>query len=140
MKEKIHSVISMQFGVQPHMLFLTHPTFFSRLTPQDDTDYWDVNINKETYKPFHYTAIIHLSTFDEDFTGGRFVFVYLKRNVTIEPKFARVAAFTSGTENVHRIERVTKGAQFSLFISFTCDPEHAISDPTLIKSAANCKP
>lgn len=43
----------------------------------------------------------------------------------------RVSFFSSGSENVHRVERVTWGTRYAITVSFTCDPAHAISDPAL---------
>jgi hypothetical protein len=43
----------------------------------------------------------------------------------------RVSMFTSGSENVHYVERVTSGTRYALTVSFTCDQKYAIDDPTL---------
>lgn len=43
----------------------------------------------------------------------------------------RVSAFTSGSENLHYVERVTGGTRYAITVSFTCDPKHAIEDPKL---------
>ena len=39
----------------------------------------------------------------------------------IEPRPGRVAIFSSGAENTHRVERVTSGERFVLAFWFTCD-------------------
>jgi hypothetical protein len=137
-KNKILSTIAIHFGVSPQYLFLTHPTFFSRLTSEPSKtihdEYWHKHIDKETYKSFHYTSLLYLSTHNQDFTGGRFVFVdnNSNRNVTIEPKFGRLSAFTSGSENEHFVEKVMSGTRYAITVSFTCDPKYAISDPSFI--------
>ncbi|RWS14948.1 2-oxoglutarate and iron-dependent oxygenase domain-containing protein 3-like protein [Dinothrombium tinctorium] len=129
-KNKIHSTIASQFNLNPETLFLTHPTFFSRLTAHEPNtvhdEYWHLHVDKHTYRSFHYTSILYLSTYNEDFEGGRFVFVDQNQNVTIEPRTARVLAFTSGSENTHYVERVTKGTRYALTVSFTCDAQQAI--------------
>lgn len=43
----------------------------------------------------------------------------------------RVSFFSSGSENLHRVEKVTWGTRYAITVSFTCNPEHAIADPTL---------
>lgn len=43
----------------------------------------------------------------------------------------RVSFFSSGSENIHRVEKVTWGTRYAITVSFTCDPAHAISDPAL---------
>jgi hypothetical protein len=41
----------------------------------------------------------------------------------------RVSFFTSGSENVHYVEKLESGVRYAITISFTCDPEMAIADP-----------
>lgn len=41
----------------------------------------------------------------------------------------RVSMFTSGSENLHVVEKVQSGTRYALTISFTCDPNAAISNP-----------
>lgn len=48
------------------------------------------------------------------------------------PRTGRVSFFSSGSENLHRVERVTWGTRYAITVSFTCDPAHAIADPTLL--------
>lgn len=43
----------------------------------------------------------------------------------------RVSFFSSGSENLHRVEKVTWGTRYAITVSFTCNPEHAIADPNL---------
>lgn len=47
------------------------------------------------------------------------------------PLTGRVSFFSSGSENIHRVEKVTWGTRYAITVSFTCNPEHAISDPAL---------
>jgi len=41
----------------------------------------------------------------------------------------RVSIFTSGSENLHLVEKVKSGIRYALTVSFTCDQDAAISDP-----------
>ncbi|XP_039285492.1 2-oxoglutarate and iron-dependent oxygenase domain-containing protein 3 [Nilaparvata lugens] len=132
---KIQSAIAQHFGIDEKVLHLTHPTFFSRLTsippstPHDE--YWHPHVDKETYESFHYTSLLYLNNFGDDYTGGRFVFIDPDNSTLIvEPKKGRVSMFTSGWENVHLVERVSSGTRYALTISFTCDESHAIKDPS----------
>ena len=43
----------------------------------------------------------------------------------------RVSFFTSGSENPHFVERLKEGVRYAITVSFTCDPQQAIADPTL---------
>lgn len=88
---------------------------------------------QETYKSFHYTTLLYLSDFNIDFEGGRFIFIEEKFNRTVEPRKARVSMFTSGSENLHNVEKVTSGVRYAMTISFTCDKQFAIEDPSINK-------
>lgn len=79
------------------------------------------------YGSFTYTSLIYLSDFGEDFKGGQFVFRSGDR-ITVEPKRGRLSAFTSGSENLHNVEKVTSGKRLALTIAFTCDPAAATKD------------
>ena len=134
-KDKIHKHIAEQFQIPADSLYLTSPTFFSRLTglPAQSLhdEYWHSHIDKETYKSFHYTSLLYLNTYYQEFSGGRFVFADKAANYSVEPKQSRVSAFTSGSENPHFVERVDKGTRYAITISFTCDRQLAIQDPKL---------
>jgi len=135
-KNRIHKAISEQFGIHPNKLFLTKPTFFSRMTSapaqtQHD-EYWHTHIDKIQYGSFDYTSLLYLSNYKKEFVGGRFIFDDTSGNVTVEPKLGRISFFTSGSENPHHVEKVTKGTRFALTISFSCDPKEAIKDPVLL--------
>lgn len=138
-KDKIHGAIAKYFGVAKTNLYLTYPTFFSRMTsapPKTIHDeYWHVHVDKETYKSFHYTSLLYLSDYKHEFDGGRFIFVDKEANKTVEPRAGRVSAFTSGSENLHHVEKVTSGTRFAITISFTCDPKHAIKDPVIVNTS-----
>ncbi|KAG8199589.1 hypothetical protein JTE90_009426 [Oedothorax gibbosus] len=136
-RNKIQQIISYNFGVQVSNVHLTHPTFFSEMTtrpPKTKHDeYWHVHVDKETYPSFHYTALLYLSDYGTDFTGGRFFFVSDGKNMTVEPRIGRVSVFTSGAENPHYVEIVSSGTRYALTVSFTCDPQYAIADPSIKK-------
>jgi len=134
LKNKIHEAIADHFGIEASNLYLTKPTFFSRMTSDpaktQHDEYWHKHIDKIQYGSFDYTALIYLTTYDKDFIGGQFVFDGERYNVTIQPKEGRVSFFTSGSENPHHVEKVISGTRFALTIAFTCDPSYAIKDPS----------
>ncbi|XP_066942858.1 2-oxoglutarate and iron-dependent oxygenase domain-containing protein 3-like isoform X1 [Macrobrachium rosenbergii] len=134
-KNKIHGAIADHFGINKDKLYLTHPTFFSRIIsapPQTVHDeYWHPHVDKETYTSFHYTSLLYLTDYGHSFDGGRFIFIDKDSNKTVEPRSGRLSAFTSGSENLHYVERVTKGVRYAITVSFTCDPKQAIKDPSL---------
>ncbi|XP_066188199.1 2-oxoglutarate and iron-dependent oxygenase domain-containing protein 3 [Sylvia atricapilla] len=134
-RQRIQQRIAQVFGISPSAMYLTKPTFFSRMnstgakTTHDE--YWHPHVDKVTYGSFDYTSLLYLSDYSEDFGGGRFVFMDADSNKTVEPRAGRVSFFTSGSENLHRVEKVQWGTRFAITISFTCDPEHGIGDPLL---------
>jgi len=137
-KDKVHRAVADAFGVDMKKLFLTKPTFFSRMTPKVAStvhdEYWHPHVDKTTYGSFHYTALVYLSTGGSNFEGGEFEggdFVFLDGSVnrTVEPRLGRVSAFTSGSENPHHVSKVIRGVRYAVTIAFTCDPAQAIGDP-----------
>ncbi|KAM6898436.1 2-oxoglutarate and iron-dependent oxygenase domain-containing protein 3 [Lycodopsis pacificus] len=134
-RERIQAVIAETFGLDPKLMYLTKPTFFSRINStiaktQHD-EYWHPHIDKVTYGSFDYTSLLYLSDYGSDFTGGRFIFMDPNGNRTVEPRTGRVSFFSSGTENLHRVEKVAWGTRYAITVSFTCDPAHGISDPAM---------
>ncbi|KAI4472193.1 prolyl hydroxylase-related [Holotrichia oblita] len=103
-KEKVKAAIADLFGISTKVLYLTHPTFFSRLDnrePKTEHDeYWQIHVDKDTYGSFFYTSLLYLTDYGVDFSGGRLIFLDGKPtkpfNVTLEPRRGRVAMFTSG--------------------------------------------
>lgn len=136
-KTKIQHAIAHNFNIDVESLFLTHPTFFSKLTNGEPKtlhdEYWHPHVDKETYESFHYTSLLYLSDFGQDFSGGRFLFIDPKQNVTLEPRKGRVLMFSSGEENVHFVERVNTGTRYAITVSFTCDATKAVADPNIHK-------
>uniref|UniRef100_A0A3B5ADT9 2-oxoglutarate and iron dependent oxygenase domain containing 3 n=1 Tax=Stegastes partitus TaxID=144197 RepID=A0A3B5ADT9_9TELE len=103
---RIQAVIAETFGLNPTLMYLTKPTFFSRINStaaqtQHD-EYWHPHIDKVTYGSFDYTSLLYLSDYGSDFTGGRFVFMDQNGNRTVEPRAA--TASTRGT----RVEVLSK--------------------------------
>ncbi|KAH0945203.1 hypothetical protein HN011_010258 [Eciton burchellii] len=133
-KTKIKHAVAHNFGIDINKIYLTKPTFFSRMTNKLSKnihdEYWHPHIDKETYESFHYTTLLYLNDYDKDFQGGRFIFIDKNNiNTTVEPRKGRVSIFTSGSENLHLVEKVKSGIRYALTVSFTCDQGAAISDP-----------
>ncbi|KAL0116148.1 hypothetical protein PUN28_011184 [Cardiocondyla obscurior] len=132
-KTKIQHTVAHHFGIDMNKIYLTKPTFFSRMINKPaktiHDEYWHPHIDKETYESFHYTSLLYLSDYNKDFEGGRFIFMDKNDvNTTIEPRKGRVSMFTSGSENLHLVEKVKSGTRYALTVSFTCDESAAISD------------
>ncbi|KAM6317280.1 2-oxoglutarate and iron-dependent oxygenase domain-containing protein 3 isoform 2-T2 [Podargus strigoides] len=135
-RQRIQQRIAQAFGISSASLYLTKPTFFSRINNTEakttHDEYWHPHVDKVTYGSFDYTSLLYLSDYTEDFGGGRFVFMDAGSNKTVEPRAGRVSFFTSGSENLHRVEKVRWGTRYAITISFTCNPDHGIGDPVLM--------
>ncbi|KPP65985.1 2-oxoglutarate and iron-dependent oxygenase domain-containing protein 3-like [Scleropages formosus] len=89
-RSRIQNVIADTFGLDSSHMYLTKPTFFSRInstaakTTHDE--YWHPHIDKETYGSFDYTSLLYLSDYEIDFGGGRFIFMDADGNRTVEPR------------------------------------------------------
>nr|XP_023412535.1 2-oxoglutarate and iron-dependent oxygenase domain-containing protein 3 isoform X3 [Loxodonta africana] len=133
-RQKVQLTIAEAFGISASLLYLTKPTFFSRINTTEartaHDEYWHAHVDKVTYGSFDYTSLLYLSDYLEDFGGGRFVFMEEGANKTVEPRVGRVSFFTSGSENLHRVEKVLWGTRYAITIAFTCNPDHSITDPT----------
>ncbi|XP_076855310.1 2-oxoglutarate and iron-dependent oxygenase domain-containing protein 3 [Brachyhypopomus gauderio] len=132
---RIQRAIAETFGLDPRQMHLTKPTFFSRINSSaartTHDEYWHPHIDKVTYGSFDYTSLLYLTDYNVDFGGGRFIFMDQNGNRTVEPRAGRVSFFSSGSENLHRVEKVAWGTRYAITVSFTCDPDHAIDDPVL---------
>jgi hypothetical protein len=124
---KLKTVLESSFAIDS--LYFTAPTFITRLDgraewePQEIHDeYWHSHIDRNNTPHYHYSGLLYMSTYLEEFTGGRLVFLddAEEPELIVEPRAGRVALFTSG-ENLHRVERVTSGTRFVLAFWFTCD-------------------
>jgi len=141
-KRKIRKAIAENFGIDEEKLYLGSPTFFSRMTnAQPRTlhdEYWHTHIDTNQYPSFHYTTLIYLANYGQDFDGGRFIFDAatkdhgtLEKEQIIEPKAGRMHCFTSGSENPHHVEKIISGTRYALTMGFTCNKAEAKPDPHL---------
>ncbi|XP_020370500.2 prolyl 3-hydroxylase 1 [Rhincodon typus] len=76
------------------------------------------------YTERDYSAILYLN---HDFEGGDFIFTEIDaKNITakVKPRCGRLVGFSSGTENPHGVQAVTKGQRCAVALWFTLDPRH----------------
>ena len=67
-------------------LYLTRPSFFSRIRSADAAnthdEYWHRHVDREQYGTFEATALIYLSDWGSNFDGGELVFVDTATDIT----------------------------------------------------------
>lgn len=136
-KVLLHSIIGRvkdevvrHFDVSPDRVWLASPTFISRISSGAtartlNDEYWHEHVDRLAYGSFVYSSLIYLSDYGVDFQGGEFVFVDKESSHTILPAKGRFHLFTSGSENVHYVAKVTSGVRYAFTIAFTCDQAQA---------------
>jgi hypothetical protein len=146
--ERVKKLVERELGVSG--LHLASPSFFSRITsapartPHDE--YFHRHVDKVQYGSFAYTALLYLSTQDDEFTGGEFAFIdgideqassgEHEVDALVRPVKGRLSLFTSGSENVHYVRPVLSGVRRALTIAFTCDASKSV-EKTLMAKARN---
>ena len=125
LKEHVESV----FGIDE--VYFTAPTFITHIQGNKDwqpqgihDEYWHLHVDNNNTEHYHYSGLLYLSTYNDDFTGGRLKFFNHDETTLeqiIEPKAGRLAIFSSGRENPHLFEMVTSGERMVLAFWFTCN-------------------
>lgn len=125
----------------PEMTFFSHINSSKSAHNMHD-EYWHPHIDTEQYGTFAVTTILYLNAQGADYDGGGFRFADNAaaaneavgasasadaRWSVVEPAAGRAVAFTSGKENVHRVEPVTRGTRLALTMAFTCNEAKAAS-------------
>lgn len=63
-----------------------------------------------------YSALIYLSEYGTDFTGGELYFP--KQDITIEPRLGTLVFFQGDLEHLHEVKEVTSGERYALVMFF----------------------
>jgi len=77
--------------------------------------YWHTHCDKANNNDYDIAVLLYLNS---DFNGGRFVFVDEDTDYFVKPQTGRVLMFPSSTQNIHRVEKVTRGDRFLLSMWF----------------------
>ena len=123
---RIASVIRRRHRLQEDVLLRTQPAFFYRVhkSVQGSEDPgWYPRSGYFLLKSWHtFKAVIFLTEFERDHTGGRFWIGRTFGIDVLEPRPGRVVAFTTSKENKNMMEAVENGSFLSLTFYFTCRP------------------
>jgi hypothetical protein len=84
--------------------------------------YWNSHVDKANIASYDWSALLYLRAPTE---GGSFAFVDADADRLVEPRPGRLLSFSSGLENLHRVERVTRGSRIVLAMWFTCSQSHS---------------
>ncbi|RWS04262.1 PKHD domain-containing transmembrane protein-like protein, partial [Dinothrombium tinctorium] len=114
--------VSVMFGVPSDKLYFSHICEFTRYKPMIKFSEF-LHIDKIRAPTLLITAIIWLSTVEDDFLGGNLEFLTGGPEpftpLLIEPKLGRFAAWTSSYENPHGVREVYVGERLALVLGFT---------------------
>ncbi|XP_057357877.1 2-oxoglutarate and iron-dependent oxygenase domain-containing protein 3 isoform X5 [Manis pentadactyla] len=103
-RQKVQLAIAQAFGISASSLYLTKPTFFSRINSTEartaHDEYWRAHVDKVTYGSFDYTSLLYLSDYLDDFGGGRFVFMDEGANRTVEPRAGKYEGWLTVADHV----------------------------------------
>jgi len=119
-------------GLQHDMTFFSHINA-SKTAKNIHDEYWHTHIDTDQYGTFAYTTLLYLNTQGQEFNGGEFIFEdtqdgdSLQPGAAVEPRFGRMVAFTSDSENPHKVLPVEQGVRMTLTAAFTCSKEKAAS-------------
>ncbi|GAQ85647.1 hypothetical protein KFL_002470040 [Klebsormidium nitens] len=85
---------------------------------------WHHDSNREYLRQRHYSAVCYLNDQGTDFAGGTFRFRDGQPD-SVVPLPGRVVAYSSGEENTHSVDPITRGERITLALWFTTDPDHS---------------
>jgi uncharacterized lipoprotein YehR (DUF1307 family) len=128
--------IEVDFGIEPGSLHESGVLLSElKADPLDDDwemnhshVYWNAHVDKANIASYDYSALVYLNNIGEDFKGGSFAFIDRDDvDRIVEPQCGRLLMFSSGFENLHRVEKVTEGTRYVLAMWFTCSAQHSYS-------------
>lgn len=90
-----------------------------------DHNSWNPHVDKANIRSYDYSALLYFTGEGEQFGGGELVFHDDDADRLIQPLSGRLVAFTSGLENLHRVQPMTWGSRYVLAMWFTCSAKHA---------------
>ena len=132
--ERMRRAIAHEYGLQ---LATVTPlqTFVSCFIGAQDKQ-GGLHSDESTFKEFHYSCVLYLSTQHDEFEGGTFMYndppeAHGKpkgepRVITpLSPSKGSAVIFSSGWENMHEVEPLVSGTRFAVPSFFTTRPEPA---------------
>ena len=141
--ERLRRTVAHEYGLPLSCVF-TQSAFTSRIPHiAGQADYGATHADESSSDQFHYSAVLHLQTSGEGFTGGDFVFSDKPREeeegadpladrvlTRVPPLQGRAIMFSSGWENLHYVDGVSSGVRFALPVFFRTTGEESLKDHT----------
>lgn len=130
---------------QVEFLYHTQPTFIARLLPQQQgqgqqphhvhDEYWHEHCDKNNTEHYDYSALVHLTDYGVNFTGGEFAFTAGPPTDDVLPEAGMLVTFASGAENPHRVNKVVSGKRLAWSTWWTCDSKFKFLESQLEMTA-----
>jgi hypothetical protein len=121
MTERMRRAIAAEYGLRLSSVNLA--TAFIKKEKVDDDKSCLIHVDEGSYDSFHYSGIMYITSHGKDFEGAEFTFVDPTGETTIPPKSGSAIAFSSGWENLHRVEPLVSGSRIAIPFVFTTHSE-----------------
>ncbi|CAE7283223.1 ogfod3 [Symbiodinium natans] len=89
------------------------------------SDEFAPHVDKANVASYDWSALLYLSEHGTDFQGGELIFHDDEDDKFIVPSRGLLAFFSSGLENVHRVNTMAWGQRLVLSMWFTCSERHS---------------
>lgn len=135
--ERVRRAIAHEYGLPLERLRMAS-AFLSRISDKIspiDSGYGVIHVDESSCAAFHYSGVLYLSTQGDEFEAGGFVFTDPTPTANLDgarieqragrslqrlsPRRGRLVLFSSGWENAHYVERVSRGTRYALPAFFT---------------------
>merc|ERR1712048_436436 len=93
------------------------------------------HVDKANIASYDWSALLYFNSVGKDYEGGELVFNDVDADRMVRPLAGRMIAFSSGMENLHRVQPMVKGSRYVLSMWFTCSEKHAHAKLGLTKKA-----
>lgn len=81
---------------------------------QIDGSKWNDGTGREDEKP--YSALLYLSSYEEDFFGGEIIFP--QHDLTVYPKAGDFVFFIGDLDHLHEVNEITSGERYAIIMFF----------------------
>jgi hypothetical protein len=127
MTERMRRAIAAEYGLKLSSMNLA--TSFIKQEKLDDPESCQVHCDEGSYDSFHYSGILYVTSHGSDYEGAGFTFVDPTGDTTIHPQSGSALAFSSGWENLHRVEALISGKRVAIPFVFTTHDDKQTKRP-----------
>lgn len=104
---------------------MDHPPLEDAMQVDLNHDSSNPHADKANIASYDWSALLYFSSVGADFDGGELLFLDEDADRLVRPLAGRLVAFSSGLENLHRVQPMSRGQRYVLSMWFTCSRAHA---------------